>query len=130
MIQKKFSKLIGLKYEDFLAYQESGQVVAQEARLIPLLKTGDEGALTSIFMSAVRLVREYRDSIFKELKLPKSGTPMYFTEVAFKGLDAKSRVDGLIIIVSKGIIKDAVVFEMKNKTKWKTKNKLKKVFYH
>jgi hypothetical protein len=27
MIQKKFSKLIGLKYEDFLAYQESGQVI-------------------------------------------------------------------------------------------------------
>ena len=49
MIQKKFSKLIGLKYEDFLKYQESGQIISQEARLIPLLKTGDEGALTSIF---------------------------------------------------------------------------------
>ncbi|MDG1477523.1 MAG: hypothetical protein P8Q14_10285, partial [Vicingaceae bacterium] len=77
MIQKKFSKLIGLKYEDFLTYQESGQIVAQEARLIPLLKTGDEGALTSIFMSAVRLIREYRDSIFKELKLSRGGKAYY-----------------------------------------------------
>jgi len=34
MIQKKFSKLIGLKYEDFLAYVESGQIIAQESRLI------------------------------------------------------------------------------------------------
>jgi hypothetical protein len=34
MIQKKFSKLVGLKYEDFIAYQESGQVVAQQSKLI------------------------------------------------------------------------------------------------
>jgi len=115
MIQKKFSKLIGLNYEDFLTYVESGQIIAQESRLIPLLKTGDEGALTSIFMTAIKLIREYRDSIFKELKLSRSGKAHYFTEIVFNDIDDKSRIDGLIFIVSKGIIKEAVVFEMKNK---------------
>lgn len=117
MIQKKFTKLIGLNYEDFLAYQESGQIITQQARLIPILKTGDEGALASIFLTAIKLVREYRDSIFKELKLSRIGNTHYFTEVVFKDVDNNSRIDGLVIVVSKGIIKDAVVFEMKNKNK-------------
>ena len=115
MIKKKFSKLIGLSIEEFQAYIASGQIIAQEARLIPLLKTGDEGALTSIFLSAIRLIKEYRDSLFKEIKLSRGGTPHYFTEVVFKDVDEKSRIDGLIIVVSKGTIKEAVVFEMKNK---------------
>jgi len=115
MIKKKFSKLIGLSVEEFEAYIASGQIIAQEARLIPLLKTGDEGALTSIFLSAIRLIKEYRDSLFKEIKLSRGGTPHYFTEVVFKDVDEKSRIDGLIIVVSKGTIKEAVVFEMKNK---------------
>ena len=126
MIQKKFSKLIGLKYEDFLAYQESGQIITQEARLIPLLKTGDEGALTSIFLTAIKLVREYRDSIFKETKLSRSGKAYYLTEVVFNDTDANSRIDGLIIIVSKGIIKDAIVFEMKNKNNSVDKEQVEK----
>ncbi|MDB4534748.1 hypothetical protein N9242_07740, partial [Vicingaceae bacterium] len=126
MIQKKFTKLIGLKYEDFIAYQESGQIIAQEARLIPLLKTGDEGALTSIFMSAVRLIREYRDSIFKEIKLSRGGKAYYLTEVVFKDIDANSRIDGLIIVVSKGAIADAVVFEMKNKNNSVDKEQVEK----
>ncbi|MCH2232225.1 MAG: hypothetical protein MK078_17865 [Crocinitomicaceae bacterium] len=115
MIKKKFNKLIGCKYEDFLAYQESGQIESQEARLIPLLKTGDEGALPSIFLSTVKLVKEYRDNIFKELKLSRAGKAYYLTEVMFKDVDDKSRIDGLIIIVSKGAITDACIFEMKNK---------------
>jgi hypothetical protein len=115
MIQKKFTKLIGLKHEDFLSFKESGQIMAQSARLIPLLKTGDEGALTSIFLSSVKLIKEYRDSIFKETKLSRGGKAYYYTEVVFNDVDKNSRVDGLIIIVSKGVIKDAIVFEMKNK---------------
>ena len=127
MIKKKFSKLVGLKYEDFLAYQkqESGQIIAQPARLIPLLKTGDEGALTSIFLSAIKLVREYRDSIFKEIKLSRSGKAYYYTEVTFKETD-NSRIDGLIIIVSKGVIQDAIVFEMKNKKNSVDKDQIEK----
>ena len=114
MIKKKFNKLIGLKKEDFDLYANSGQIQKQCARLIPTLKTGDEMALTSIFLSTVKLVKEYRYNIFKELKLSRSGKAYYYTEVCFPDID-KSRIDGLIIIVVSGIIKDAVFFEMKNK---------------
>lgn len=36
MIKKKLSKLIGLKYDDFLEFRKAGRIVAEEARLIPL----------------------------------------------------------------------------------------------
>ena len=126
MIKNKFSKLIGLKWEDFRAFQESGQIIAQETRLIPLLKTGDEGALTSIFLSSVKLIKEYRDSIFKEMKLNRGGLAYYFTEVFFPDVDKNSRCDGLILIVSKGVIKEAAVFEMKNKNNSVDKTQIEK----
>ncbi len=115
MIQKKVNKLIGLDYSEFLAFAEKGQIQFQEARLIPTLKTGDEGALTSIFLSALKLVKEYRESIFKEVKLLKAAKIQYLTEVVFNDIDSKCRLDGLVLTVSKGKIKDAIVFEMKNK---------------
>lgn len=126
MIKRKFSKLIGLSFEEFNAYRHTNQIIAQEARLIPLLKTGDEGALTSIFLSSIKLIKEYRDSIFKEIKLSRNGKAFYFTEVVFKDIDENARIDGLIIIVSKGIIKEAAIFEMKNKNKIIDKDQIEK----
>ena len=114
MIIKKLNKLVGLKKEEFDEYIKSGQIQVQPARLIPTLKTGDEMALTSIFLSVVRLVKEYRTSFFKEIKLPLGGKAYYYTEASFPDID-KSRIDGLIIIVVSGKIKDAAFFEMKNK---------------
>ncbi len=38
----------------------------QDARLIPVLKTGDELALTSIFLSTVRLVMSTRKIFLKK----------------------------------------------------------------
>jgi hypothetical protein len=115
---KKFDKnLIGLKKEIFDSYIKSSpsQLRVQPARLIPALKTGDEMALTSIFLSTIRLVKEYRDSIFKEIKLSRSGKVYYYTEVSFPDIN-DSRIDGLIIVVIKGVIVDAAFFEMKNKS--------------
>lgn len=114
MIKKNLIKLVGLKKEDFDAFIKSGQIHAQPARLIPTLKTGDEMALTSIFLSTIKLVKEFRDDIFKSIKLNRSGRIYYFTEVSFPDID-KSRIDGLIIVVIKGVIVDAAFFEMKNK---------------
>ena len=114
---KKFDKnLIGLKKEIFDSYIKSSpsQLRVQPARLIPALKTGDEMALTSIFLSTIRLVKEYRDSIFKEIKLSRSGRVYYYTEASFPDIN-DSRIDGLIILVTKGVIVDAAFFEMKNK---------------
>ena len=49
------------------------------------------------------------ESIFKEIKLSKGANIQYLTEVTFKDIDTNSRIDGLVLTVSKGIIKDAVV---------------------
>lgn len=114
MIQKKLTKLVGLKKTDFDLFVQNGQIKLQQAKLIPTLKTGDEMALTSIFLSTVRLVKEYRDGIFKSIKLSRAGKAYYYTETCFPDISS-SRIDGLIIVVTKGIIADAVFFEMKNK---------------
>ena len=114
MIKKNLTKLVGLKKEDFDFFVQTGQIQVQSARLIPTLKTGDEMALTSIFLSTIHLVKEFRDSIFKELKLSRTGRFYFYTEAAFPEIN-KSRLDGLIIVVSKGVITDAAFFEMKNK---------------
>ena len=115
MIKKKeLKKVVGLTKEEFDEFVSSKQIVVQPARLIPTLKTGDEMALTSIFLSSIRLIKEFRDNIFKEIKLSRSGKAFYYTEVEFEGFP-KSRIDGLILIVTKGIITDAVFLEMKSK---------------
>lgn len=114
MIQKKLTKLVGLKKSDFDLFVKNGQIQLQPARLIPTLKTGDEMALTSIFLSTVKLVKEYRDGIFKSIKLNRSGKAFYYTEASFIDIN-NSRIDGLIIVVTKGVISDAAFFEMKNK---------------
>lgn len=114
MINKKITKLVGLKKEYFDLLVQSSQIQVQPVRLIPTLKTGDEMALTSIFFAALKHIKEYRDNIFKELKLSRAGRVYYYTELCIPEID-KSRIDGLIIIVIKGVIKEAALFEMKNK---------------
>ena len=114
MIKKTITKLVGIKKDEFDSFIESGQIQVQPARLIPALKTGNEMALASIFLTTIKLVKEFRDGIFREIKLSRSGKVYYFTEACFPEID-KSRIDGLIIIVTKGIIIDAAFFEMKNK---------------
>ncbi len=115
MIKKKLNKLVGLKKADFDAFVKEGQIKLRPAYLIPVLKTGDEMALTSIFLSTLKLVKEFRDGIFRDIKMNRGGKAFYFTEVSFPEIDGASRIDGLVIVVVSGIIKDAVVFEMKNK---------------
>lgn len=115
MMKKSLKKIINLSIDEFYELHQLGQIQYQEARLIPLLKTGDEGALTSIFLSSLKLVKEFKDDIFKEIKLSRIGYSLYLTEVIFHDIDKTSRIDGLILVISKNTIKDAVVFEMKNK---------------
>ena len=74
---KKLNKLIGLKKEEFDKYIKPDdiklkpQIYARPARLIPTHKTGDEMALSSIFLASLRLVKQFRDSIFKQIKFSK-----------------------------------------------------------
>lgn len=115
MRSKKLNKLIGLEKQDFDEFLKNGQIQAQPVRLIPALKIGDEMALTSILLSAFRLIKEYRDALFKEIKLRRNGKIYYFREVFIPDVASDSRVDGLIIVVVKEVIVDAAFFEMKNK---------------
>jgi len=127
MLKKKLSKLVGIKKEDFDLFIKSGQIQVQPIRLIPTLKTGDEMALVSIFLSAIKLVKEYRDDILKELKISRGGVLHFYTEASFPEID-KSRIDGLIIVVIKGIIKEATFFEMKNKNNGIDINQVERYF--
>lgn len=113
MIKKNLSKLIGIKKEQFDNFVLSGQIQIQPARLIPALKTGDEMALTSIFLSSLKLIKEFRDSFFKEIGLSRGGKAFYYTEASFKDIST-ARIDGLIIVISKGKIIDAAFLEMKS----------------
>lgn len=111
---KKINKLVGLKKVDFDEFVASGKITLSESRLIPLLKTGDEMALTSILMSSIRLIKEFRYQLFKKINLKRSGKAYFYTEVNFKDIDIDIRIDGLILIVIKGVIQDAVFIEVKN----------------
>lgn len=114
-MSKKPTKLIGKKYADFIALvNEEKELHLQSAKLIPFYKPGDEIALTSIFLSALRLIKEFRINISKAIGLTRSGTIHIFTEVGFLLFDNK-RVDGLILIVRAKKIVDAMLVEVKNK---------------
>lgn len=112
----KLTKLVGLKKEEFdlLVKQPESPIQVRPARLIPVVKTGDEMALTSIFLSSLKLVKEFRDSVFKDIKLSRSGRFYFYTEVCFPKIDNKSRIDGLILVVKGKIIQDAVLIEVKS----------------
>tara|TARA_B100001540_G_scaffold179413_1_gene158269 strand:+ start:1879 stop:3234 length:1356 start_codon:yes stop_codon:yes gene_type:complete len=111
---KKINKLVGLKKADFDEYVNNSKISLSEARLIPILKPGDEMALTSVLMSSIRLIKEFRYQIFKDIKLKRSGKAYFYTEVCFKDIDKDSRLDGLILIVVSGVIQDAVFIEVKS----------------
>ncbi len=112
---KNFTKLIGLSKSDFDNYIKPNdskfepQIYVRPARLIPALKTGDEMALASIFLSSLRLVKEFRDLLFKEFKFSKNGKLYYYTEVSFPKL-FKERIDAMIMNVVSGKINRCCVF--------------------
>ncbi|HAL65910.1 MAG TPA: hypothetical protein DCP10_10130 [Bacteroidales bacterium] len=110
----KLSRIVGLSFADFNQLLEEKQCIsARPARLIPAYKIGDENALTSVFLSALKLIHEFRNEIFSIVGLSKSGKIYIFTEVDFVKLK-NDRPDGLIVIVSGGKIKDAALLEVKN----------------
>ena len=114
-MSKKLSSLKGIHIDQFMEIiKDKQQLSVRSARLIPLIKPGDEMALTSIFLSALKLVKEFRDEIFSEVGLSRAGKIYVFTEVSFKELN-NEQPDGLIIVVGGGKIKDAALLEMKNK---------------
>jgi len=112
-VDKKLTKIVGLNKDGFDEFISSGELKLREAHLIPFFKPGDEMALTSVILSSIRLINEFRKKIFSDSKMIGGGQVYVFTEVSFSQFP-ESRIDGLLIIVKSGIIKDAAIFEMKN----------------
>ena len=111
---KKLTSLIGIKKVDFDKFiSPDGEIQLRPARLIPVLKTGDEMALTSVLLSSIRIITEFRNMILSDLRMMKGGQIFVYTEIIFP-LFEDSRIDGLAIIVKNGFIRDAAVLEMKN----------------
>lgn len=111
----KPTKLIGLSVQNFdklLATKK--ELNLQPARLIPFYKPGDEMALTSIFLSALRLITEFRNQVFQTIGLSRSSELRIYTEAEFILFD-KKRIDGLILVIRGHKIIDAVLLEVKNK---------------
>lgn len=113
LTQKKVGKLIGMKKADFNELIKTKDISLRKPRLIPIYKLGDEMALTSILLSSFRLIKEFRNAIFTEAKLLKGGDLYVYTELEFREFIG-SRIDGLILIVKAGIIRDAAIIEVKN----------------
>lgn len=125
LVKKKLSKIVGLKKHEFNEFIRQKDISVVRTRLIPLQKAGDEIALTSVLLSGIRLVDEYRGYIFSQLGLRKGGKAYFYTEVAFKEFP-EARIDGMILVVSAGKIKDAAIMEIKNGRDKLTKAQIEK----
>lgn len=60
------SRLQGLTLEEFNQHIQEGNIQVLPARLIPFDRAGDEMALTSVFLSALRMIREFKVSLTKD----------------------------------------------------------------
>ena len=113
----KLGKLIGMTYSEFEAIsgiKENKEITLRHARLISPMKLGDELALTSIYLSSLRLIKEFRREMSSAVGLSNTGSMQVYTEVTF-GKFPDKRIDGLILIVRAGKVRDAALLELKNK---------------
>jgi hypothetical protein len=114
-MSKKPTKIIGMSLVDFDELLDKGEELhLQPARLIPFYKPGDEMAITSIFLAALRLITEFRNQVFSTIGLSRSKFLRIYTEAEFI-LFEKKRVDGLILVIRGKKIIDALLIEVKNK---------------
>lgn len=111
----KLKNIVGLKKQDFDQLVREKEIGLRSARLIPLINPGKEEALTSIFLSSLTLVDEFRRDIFDIIGMPKGGQLYVYTEAVFPD-EKECRIDGFILLVAAGKIKSAAILEMKNGT--------------
>ena len=109
----RLKNIIGMKKQAFDELVRDNEISLRSARLIPLINPGKEEALTSIFLSSLTLIDEFRRDILGVVGMPKGGQLFVYTEAVFPD-HPDCRVDGLILIVAAGNIKSAAVLEMKN----------------
>ena len=68
-MDKKLSRIINLSKSDFDEFVQCGELRLREAHLIPNLKPGDEVALASVLLSSFRLIKEFKNMVFSDLKM-------------------------------------------------------------
>ena len=112
-MEKKLTKLINLQKSEFDEFVQIGEIQLREAHLIPNLKPGDEVALASVLLSSIRLINEFKKMVLSDIKMMKGGQIYAYNEIVFSKFP-KSRIDGLLLVIQGGVIKDAALFEMKN----------------
>jgi len=118
----RVKNIIGMKKQDFDQLVREKEMGLRSARLIPLINPGKEEALTSIFLSSLTLIDEFRRDILNVVGMPKGGQLYVYTEAVFPDQNVlfpnqkECRIDGLILLVAAGKIKSAAVLEMKNGT--------------
>ena len=110
-------KIVGAKFAEFESScrknDDNPYIFLRRARLIPISKFGDELSLASVFLSALRLVKEFRENFLKEIGMSSGGRIYVYTEVSFPKSSSEHRIDGLILIVKGDEIRDAALLEMK-----------------
>ena len=122
----KHFELIGMSIKDFddmlKVNNEDREILFREAHLIPTYKKLDELSLASVFLSSLTMVEEFKNLYCKEIGLSRVGYLKAYTEVSFPRIKIYNeasikkgplRVDGLLLQVAGGKIKDAAIFEMK-----------------
>jgi hypothetical protein len=112
----KFKDMNITKFNKLL---EEGKVIsASKARLIPLTKAGDENTLTSILLSSLTLVDEFRKFFFSSINMKQYKNIHVYTQMRFKKNEIEEHEelipDGFICIVSNGKIIESALIEAKN----------------
>jgi hypothetical protein len=126
-------QLLGMKIEEFENYLNPKHevnkvdrvIIGQKARLIPTFKRLDELSLASVFLATLPLVKEFRELVIREIGITRAGQLRAYTEVSFPNFKIYEdrivkkgplRIDGLLVQVIGGQIRDAAFFEMKKGT--------------
>lgn len=112
----KTQKIIGMDIGVFNEKIRNKEINLRSARLIhPVMKAGDEVCQTSIFLSVLRMVKEFRNDLLSDIGIKRNGRHVFYTEATFYD-NKDDRPDGLILNVVSNKIADAIFIEVKNKT--------------
>ena len=119
MTNVNLKQLVGITKADFDALVRAKKIKLRRARLIPFINPGKEEALTSILLSSLTLIDEFRADVLSAVGLPECRTKpkiQVYTEVVFpKDKDTEeARLDGLILVISGKKITNAAILEVKN----------------
>ena len=89
--------IIGLDFEEFKKAFVNGEdspaeIIARETRLIPVGKKDDELAITNVFLSSIRLIKEFKNMIFSDIDIARTSQIYCYTEPFRNHQEARYKV--------------------------------------